>query len=79
MAGYLFQVHMEAERKAIQLQGDAAAMAILPFHEKITYRVGNKVYYGSKLICAIGISHLTSYSGFVLSFLRKSCFILKDS
>lgn len=41
----LYQVHMEAERKAMQLQADASTLLILPSHEKITYRVGNKVNY----------------------------------
>ncbi|KAK6116328.1 hypothetical protein DH2020_049955 [Rehmannia glutinosa] len=56
------RVHMEAERKAIQLQGDTAAMPNLPFLEKITYRVGNK------MICCldgarIGVQYETSYAG----------------
>ncbi|GFP96376.1 hypothetical protein PHJA_001781700 [Phtheirospermum japonicum] len=57
------RVHMEAERKAIQsLGGDAAASPNLPFIEKITYRVGNK------MICCldgarIGIQYETSYAG----------------
>ncbi|PIN17441.1 hypothetical protein CDL12_09900 [Handroanthus impetiginosus] len=56
------RVHMEAERKAMQLQGDASPMSNLPSHEKITYRVGNK------MICCldgarIGIQYETSYAG----------------
>ncbi|EYU42806.1 hypothetical protein ABFS82_13G007300 [Erythranthe guttata] len=56
------RVHMEAERKATQVQGDAAAMAILPFQEKITYKVGNK------MICCldgarIGVQYETSFAG----------------
>ncbi|KAH6785207.1 hypothetical protein C2S51_037662 [Perilla frutescens var. frutescens] len=56
------RVHMEAERKAMILQGDAATMSNLPFHEKITYRVGNK------MICCldgprIGIQYETSFAG----------------
>ncbi|KAL3646161.1 hypothetical protein CASFOL_011341 [Castilleja foliolosa] len=57
------RVHMEAERKAIQLLGSGDdASAILPFLEKITYRVGNK------MICCldgarIGIQYETSYAG----------------
>lgn len=56
------RVHMEAERKSMLLQGDAASVAILPFHEKITYKVGNK------MICCldgprIGIQYETSYAG----------------
>ncbi|KAL3821609.1 hypothetical protein ACJIZ3_007514 [Penstemon smallii] len=56
------RVHMEAERKAMQLPADAAAMANLPFHDKITYRVGNK------MICClegarIGIQYETSFAG----------------
>lgn len=56
------RVHMEAERKAMLLQGDAATMSTLPFHEKITYRVGNK------MICCldgprIGIQYETSFAG----------------
>ncbi|CAA0825586.1 Unknown protein [Striga hermonthica] len=37
------RVHMEAERKSVQSQGDAAASPDISFLEKITYRVGNKV------------------------------------
>lgn len=37
---------MEAERKAAQLSGDTTALLpVLPFHEKITYRAGNKVFF----------------------------------
>ncbi|KAL6554439.1 hypothetical protein OROMI_020112 [Orobanche minor] len=53
---------MEAERKATQAQGDAAALPSLLSLEKITYRVGNK------MICCldgarIGIQYETSYAG----------------
>ncbi|KAH6788656.1 centromere protein O [Perilla frutescens var. frutescens] len=56
------RVHMEAERKAMIMQADAATMSNLPFHEKITYRVGNK------MICCldgprIGIQYETSFAG----------------
>ncbi|KAL2464939.1 Centromere protein Cenp-O [Abeliophyllum distichum] len=56
------RVHMEAERKATQLSGDTTALPSLPFHEKITYRVGNKT------ICClegarIGIQYETSFAG----------------
>ncbi|XP_022850425.1 uncharacterized protein LOC111372357 isoform X2 [Olea europaea var. sylvestris] len=57
------QVHMEAERKAAQLSGDTTALLpVLPFHEKITYRAGNKT------ICCleggrIGIQYETSFAG----------------
>ncbi|KAK4429210.1 hypothetical protein Salat_1221300 [Sesamum alatum] len=56
------RVHVEAERKAMQLPGEATAMTTLPFHEKITYRVGNK------MICClegarIGIQYETSFAG----------------
>ncbi|CAA0836939.1 Unknown protein [Striga hermonthica] len=53
---------MEAERKSVQSQGDAAASPDISFLEKITYRVGNK------MICCldgarIGIQYETSYAG----------------
>ncbi|XP_073058152.1 uncharacterized protein [Primulina eburnea] len=56
------RVHMEADRKAIQLSGDGAAMPNLLVQEKITYRVGNKI------ICClegarIGIQYETSFAG----------------
>ncbi|EPS68020.1 hypothetical protein M569_06751, partial [Genlisea aurea] len=57
------RVHLEAERKEMQLQGDSAAISSLPpLHEKITYRVGNK------LICClegarIGILYEASFAG----------------
>ncbi|KAL1560919.1 hypothetical protein AAHA92_11075 [Salvia divinorum] len=56
------RVHMEAERKAVLLQGDATSVPDFPFHEKITYRVGNK------MICCldgprIGIQYETSFAG----------------
>lgn len=51
------QVHMEAERKAMLQQGDAAAVPNLPFHEKITYKVGNKVNPVSELICFVFLLH----------------------
>ncbi|KAL0405158.1 UNVERIFIED_CONTAM: hypothetical protein Slati_3829700 [Sesamum latifolium] len=56
------RVHVEAERKAMQLPGETTAMTNLPFHEKITYRVGNK------MICCleaarIGIQYETSFAG----------------
>lgn len=56
------RVHMEAERKAMQLQGDSSAVPNLPFYDKITYRVGNK------MICCldgarIGVQYETSYAG----------------
>ncbi|KAK4338165.1 hypothetical protein RND71_042652 [Anisodus tanguticus] len=37
------RVHMEAERKAMQIPGDTTQLPI-PFHEKITYKVGNKSF-----------------------------------
>ncbi|KAG8364512.1 hypothetical protein BUALT_Bualt18G0004900 [Buddleja alternifolia] len=37
------RVHMEAERKAMQLPGDGTIMPNLPSLEKITYRIGNKL------------------------------------
>ena len=58
MSQYVFQVHMEAERKAVQLQGDAASVPNLPLHEKITYRVGNKVNHDSKFIRSIEFPYL---------------------
>ncbi|KAK4386300.1 hypothetical protein Sango_2500600 [Sesamum angolense] len=56
------RVHVEAERKAMQLPGETTAVTNLPFHEKITYRVGNK------MICClegarIGIQYETSFAG----------------
>ncbi|KAI3465560.1 hypothetical protein Pfo_022223 [Paulownia fortunei] len=56
------RVHVEAERKAMQLRGEATAMPNLPTHEKITYRIGNK------MICClegarIGIQYETSFAG----------------
>lgn len=68
-AHYLFQVHMEAERKSMLLQGDAAAVAILPFHEKITYKVGNKVNHDSELICSAESPYFSTYSMNFISFL----------
>ncbi|KAK6142343.1 hypothetical protein DH2020_022691 [Rehmannia glutinosa] len=55
-------VHVEAERKSMQLQGGATAIPNLPVYEKITYRVGNKI------ICClegarIGIRYETSFAG----------------
>ncbi|KAK6783005.1 hypothetical protein RDI58_020801 [Solanum bulbocastanum] len=55
------RVHMEAERKAMQMPGDTTQLPI-PFHDKITYKVGNKV------ICCldgarIGIQYDTSFAG----------------
>ncbi|XP_073132822.1 uncharacterized protein [Henckelia pumila] len=56
------RVHMEADRKAMQLSGDGAAMPNLLVREKITYKVGNKI------ICClegtrIGIQYETSFAG----------------
>ncbi|KAK6142370.1 hypothetical protein DH2020_022718 [Rehmannia glutinosa] len=56
------RVHVEAERKSMQLQGEATAIPNLPVYEKITYRVGNKI------ICClegarIGIRYETSFAG----------------
>ncbi|KZV16630.1 Centromere protein O [Dorcoceras hygrometricum] len=53
---------MEADRKALQLSGDGAAMPNLLVQEKITYKVGNKT------ICClegarIGIQYETSFAG----------------
>lgn len=55
------RVHMEAERKAMQMPGDTTQLPN-PFHEKITYKVGNK------FICCldgarIGIQYETSFAG----------------
>ncbi|XP_073132823.1 uncharacterized protein [Henckelia pumila] len=55
------RVHMEADRKAMQLSGDGAAMPNLLVREKITYKVGNKI------ICClegtrIGIQYETSFA-----------------
>lgn len=55
------RVHMEAERKAMQMPGDITQLPS-PFHDKITYKVGNKV------ICCldgarIGIQYETSFAG----------------
>ncbi|CAN4127749.1 unnamed protein product [Withania somnifera] len=55
------RVHMEAERKSMQMPGDITQLPI-PFHGKITYKVGNKV------ICCldgarIGIQYDTSFAG----------------
>ncbi|MCD9638234.1 hypothetical protein HAX54_022083, partial [Datura stramonium] len=55
------RVHMEAERKAMQMPGDIIQLPS-PFHGKITYKVGNKV------ICCldgarIGIQYETSFAG----------------
>ncbi|XP_052187342.1 uncharacterized protein LOC127798078 isoform X2 [Diospyros lotus] len=54
------RVHMEVERKA--MLGDPNILPALDFHEKITYKVGNKV------ICClegarIGIQYETSFAG----------------
>ncbi|XP_042007164.1 uncharacterized protein LOC121755826 [Salvia splendens] len=62
LATIIERVHMEAERKAMLQQGDAASVPNLPFHEKITYRVGNK------MICCldgprIGVQYATSFAG----------------
>lgn len=35
---------MEAERKSKQFPGEKNMFPGLPFHEKITYKVGNKVF-----------------------------------
>ncbi|CAN4078121.1 unnamed protein product [Withania somnifera] len=55
------RVHMEAERRSTQMPGDTTQLPI-PFHGKITYKVGNKV------ICCldgprIGIQYDTSFAG----------------
>ncbi|KAF3685079.1 putative plasma membrane ATPase 4-like [Capsicum annuum] len=55
------RVHMEAERKAMQMPGDITQLP-MSFLEKITYRVGNKI------ICClegarIGIQYETSFAG----------------
>ncbi|KAL3536694.1 hypothetical protein ACH5RR_000060 [Cinchona calisaya] len=56
------RVHMEAERKAMQTPGDMSMLHSLPCHDKITYKVANKV------ICClegarIGIQYETSFAG----------------
>ncbi|XP_071937390.1 uncharacterized protein [Coffea arabica] len=56
------RVHMEAERKAMQLPGDTSMLHGLPFHDKITYKVANKI------ICClegarIGIQYETTFAG----------------
>ncbi|KAI5673104.1 hypothetical protein M9H77_13468 [Catharanthus roseus] len=56
------RVHMEAERKSKQFPGEKNMFPGLPFHEKITYKVGNKV------ICCldgarIGIQYETLFAG----------------
>nr|XP_043628185.1 uncharacterized protein LOC122599697 isoform X2 [Erigeron canadensis] len=56
------RVHIEADRKAMQLPIDTNMMPISVFHEKITYRVG------TKSICClegprIGIQYETSFAG----------------
>lgn len=56
------RVHMEAERKAMQLPGETNSVPSLPFNEKVTYKVGTKV------ICCldgarIGIQYETSFAG----------------
>ncbi|KAI3738484.1 hypothetical protein L2E82_28517 [Cichorium intybus] len=56
-----FNVHMEAERKAMQLPMDSNMLPISMFHDKITYKVGTKV------ICClegarIGIQYETSFA-----------------
>lgn len=56
------RVHMEAERKAMEGPGEISMLPILPFNEKITYKVGTKV------ICCldgarIGIQYETSFAG----------------
>nr|KAJ0208098.1 hypothetical protein LSAT_V11C500245970 [Lactuca sativa] len=56
------RVHMEAERKAMQLPLDSSMLPISMFNDKITYKVGTKV------ICClegarIGIQYETSFAG----------------
>lgn len=56
------RVHMEAERKSKQFPGNTNMFHGLPFPEKITYKIGNKV------ICCldgarIGIQYETSFAG----------------
>ncbi|CAI9101112.1 OLC1v1038366C1 [Oldenlandia corymbosa var. corymbosa] len=57
------RVHMEVERKTMQLPGEVSMMTNqLPFHDKVTYKVANKV------ICClggarIGILYETSFAG----------------
>ncbi|KAL3615331.1 hypothetical protein CASFOL_040992 [Castilleja foliolosa] len=56
------RVHVEAERKAMQIQGETVDIQNLPVYEKITYRIGNKILCcleGSR----IGIQYETSYAG----------------
>ncbi|PWA71699.1 hypothetical protein CTI12_AA278090 [Artemisia annua] len=57
------RVHMEADRKAMmQSPQDASMMPMTLFHEKITYRIGNKAICcleGSR----IGIQYDTSFAG----------------
>lgn len=45
---------MEAERKAMQIPGDTTQLPI-PFHDKITYKVGNKVS------CAWSLQFIMAY------------------
>lgn len=76
---------MEAERKSMLLQGDAAAVAILPFHEKITYKVGNKVNHDSELIRSAESPYLahtpwifSHFFFFIVSFFIKYCYDYKN-
>ena len=58
----LHQVHMEAERKAMQLPGDTSMLHGLPFHDKITYKVANKVYSGQWIYILKLVIYLNNFN-----------------